>query len=381
MIDLSYLTEEEQGMIMTVLMRDIELQKAEEERIRKLESIPHSGPQFETELKSRTGEWFYEAKSRRHMDEIHGSVVILASMKQRSASLDSSLTNERAEKSSSRGSDIAIPPKPARYSEALQPQEINDAEKENLNSAVRSPRMPRHNPFNVPSPIVVKQPENNDNVSTSRDQESSKTGPIYPLKSHPAQSSPTSGGSLTSEGSSVGVRPVPKNRTFHSRCTSIQSESSSPASDALGRRAGVVPTPRRSLMRGSNSNQSDPKEQDVISQKSVVSDQVSQSAQPSRPQDGNSQQPLCDASQRSSHSSPKRESWKSPLSPTLSDASTDREIPQRSDEREDDVVLHAASVQDSSRANQSSVGPAMRPGDLSLPLSTIQIPQCLMIST
>lgn len=34
MIDLSYLTEEEQGMIMTVLMRDIELQKAEEERIR-----------------------------------------------------------------------------------------------------------------------------------------------------------------------------------------------------------------------------------------------------------------------------------------------------------------------------------------------------------
>ncbi|TNN59858.1 Synaptotagmin-like protein 2 [Liparis tanakae] len=124
MIDLSYLTEEEQGMIMTVLMRDIELQKAEEERIRKLESVPHSGPQFQTELKSRTGEWFYEAKSRRHMDEIHGSVVILASMKQRSASLDSSLRNERAKKSSSRGSDIAIPPKPARYSEALQPQEI-----------------------------------------------------------------------------------------------------------------------------------------------------------------------------------------------------------------------------------------------------------------
>lgn len=34
MIDLSHLTEEEQGVIMTVLRRDAELKKAEEERIR-----------------------------------------------------------------------------------------------------------------------------------------------------------------------------------------------------------------------------------------------------------------------------------------------------------------------------------------------------------
>lgn len=34
MIDLSHLTEEEQGVIMAVLMRDDELKKAEEERIR-----------------------------------------------------------------------------------------------------------------------------------------------------------------------------------------------------------------------------------------------------------------------------------------------------------------------------------------------------------
>lgn len=39
MIDLSHLTEEEQAMIMTVLKRDAELKKAEEERVRlKLES-------------------------------------------------------------------------------------------------------------------------------------------------------------------------------------------------------------------------------------------------------------------------------------------------------------------------------------------------------
>lgn len=34
MIDLSYLTEEEQGVIMSVMRRDAELKKAEEERIR-----------------------------------------------------------------------------------------------------------------------------------------------------------------------------------------------------------------------------------------------------------------------------------------------------------------------------------------------------------
>lgn len=34
MIDLSYLTEEEQGAIMTVLRRDADLKKAEEDRIR-----------------------------------------------------------------------------------------------------------------------------------------------------------------------------------------------------------------------------------------------------------------------------------------------------------------------------------------------------------
>lgn len=34
MIDLSHLTEEEQAMIMTVLRRDADLKKAEEERVR-----------------------------------------------------------------------------------------------------------------------------------------------------------------------------------------------------------------------------------------------------------------------------------------------------------------------------------------------------------
>lgn len=46
----------------------------------KLENIL-SGTKLDTKWKYLTGEWFYEAKSRRHMDKIHGSEIILASMK------------------------------------------------------------------------------------------------------------------------------------------------------------------------------------------------------------------------------------------------------------------------------------------------------------
>lgn len=53
----------------------------------KLEKILNSDEKLDTKWKYVTGEWFYEAKSRRHMDKIHGSEIILASMKQRNAPL------------------------------------------------------------------------------------------------------------------------------------------------------------------------------------------------------------------------------------------------------------------------------------------------------
>ncbi|XP_042343070.1 synaptotagmin-like protein 2 isoform X2 [Plectropomus leopardus] len=389
MIDLSHLTEEEQGMIMTVLRRDAELKKAEEERIRRLEKLLDNGSQSDAELKYLTGEWFYEAKSRRHMDKIHGSEIILASMKQRKAGLDGSLRMERSKTPSSQGSDGVPPPKPARCFEGLQPQKINDAEKENLNSTVRSPRTPRHNPFNRASLIVVEPPENVDDTPISRDQESSVTEPISPLKIQPAEASQTSGGSVTSEGSSVGFRPVPKKRTFLSRQTSCQLESTHLVLDTQGGSVGIVPAPRRSLQRGSSesSNQSCLKGQDEMSQKSDVSYQVSQSAQPSKPLDEISQQPLCDVSQVSSNSSVERErnlasiTRDRPATYTRSDASTDREIPQKNNARDDwtqreyeasnTVVLQTGSIQDSDGGNNSSVGGATRQEELSLPQSTV----------
>lgn len=51
---------------------------------RKLEKNLSSESESENTLKFLSGEWFYEAKSRRHTDKIHGSEIILASIKQRS---------------------------------------------------------------------------------------------------------------------------------------------------------------------------------------------------------------------------------------------------------------------------------------------------------
>ncbi|GAA6225718.1 synaptotagmin-like protein 2 [Lates japonicus] len=393
MIDLSHLTEEEQGMIMTVLRRDAELKKAEEERVRKLEKILNSGSQSDSKLKYLTGEWFYEAKSRRHMDKIHGSEIILASMKQRkAASLDGSLRIERSKTTSSRGSDIVAPPKPARCLEVLQPQEINDAEKENLNSAVCSPRTPRHNPFNRASLIVVEPPENNYDMLTSQDQVSSEKEPISPLRNQTTgEASQTSGGSITSEGSSVGFKPVPKKRTFLSRRPQL--EGNSLGSDAQVGSAGIVPTPRRSLQHGSSgsSNQSCPKSQDTAPPKIVVpvSNQVSKPAQPPGSVDQTPQQALCNVSQVSSNSSLGRE--RNPPSVTRDrpatcirgDVPTERETPQRSDERDDltqreqaavnAVILQAtsSSIQYTDRENSSSVGTATRQEELSLTQSTV----------
>lgn len=79
MIDLSFLTEEEQDTILKVLQRDAALKRTEEERVRHLpEKIKD-----DQQLKNMSGQWFYEAKAKRHRDKIHGADIIRASMRRR----------------------------------------------------------------------------------------------------------------------------------------------------------------------------------------------------------------------------------------------------------------------------------------------------------
>ncbi|KAI5193089.1 Synaptotagmin-Like Protein 2 [Manis pentadactyla] len=79
MIDLSFLTEQEQEAIMKVLQRDAALKRVDEERVRHLpEKIKD-----DQQLKNMSGQWFYEAKSKRHRDRIHGTDIIRASMRKK----------------------------------------------------------------------------------------------------------------------------------------------------------------------------------------------------------------------------------------------------------------------------------------------------------
>ncbi|OCT96359.1 hypothetical protein XELAEV_18014036mg [Xenopus laevis] len=114
MIDLSFLTEAEQEAILRVLNRDAELKKAEEERVRNLYDVVDD----DQELKYKSGQWFYEAKSKRHRDKIHGADLVRASMRKRKApsatlaELSRNYKENSSKKSwaSSVNKDVFIPP-------------------------------------------------------------------------------------------------------------------------------------------------------------------------------------------------------------------------------------------------------------------------------
>ncbi|XP_029141263.1 uncharacterized protein LOC107293602 [Protobothrops mucrosquamatus] len=79
MIDLSFLTDEEQESILKVLQRDADLKKIEEERIRDLpEKVKN-----DAQVKNMSGQWFYEAKSKRHREKIQGADIIRASIRRK----------------------------------------------------------------------------------------------------------------------------------------------------------------------------------------------------------------------------------------------------------------------------------------------------------
>ncbi|ROL54317.1 Synaptotagmin-like protein 2 [Anabarilius grahami] len=169
MIDLSYLTEEEQEMILTVLKRDAELKKLEEQRIKQLRKTERDRGR----LKYLTGEWFYETKYHRHRDRIHGSDIIRASMRQRKPvtickccqrteshrmfmsliiSIILELTQRWSEKPTcvyGEKKDVYIPPELSGLIEDLSTQSQNErVDDEAQQERQRLQIKPRQNPFN-----------------------------------------------------------------------------------------------------------------------------------------------------------------------------------------------------------------------------------------
>lgn len=214
---------------------------------------------------------------------------------------------------------------------------------------------------------------------------------------------------MTSEGSSVGFRPVPKKRTFLSRQT--KAENNGPVSLTQAGPAGIVPAPRRSLQRGSSAS-SDQSNQNIVNEttpKSELPHQEPQLDHPSKSVHENSQQPLSsNISPASSNTSEERKRKppslrrgesvdnasdqkdvrklsqpstatqnllsSSKVSSVKSDASAERKISQKCKEQDDQTQLHPAVNklihQDSEQENCSSVGTSTREGEMSLPQST-----------
>ncbi|XP_026184387.1 uncharacterized protein sytl2a isoform X1 [Mastacembelus armatus] len=110
MIDLSFLTEEEQETILTVLKRDAELKRTEEQRIQNLQKTMSD----KSQLKYLTGEWFYETKQLRHQDRIHGSDIIRASIRHTHKPLTilelSQMLKEKSSFISSENKEVFVPP-------------------------------------------------------------------------------------------------------------------------------------------------------------------------------------------------------------------------------------------------------------------------------
>ncbi|XP_045715002.1 synaptotagmin-like protein 1 [Phyllostomus hastatus] len=97
LLDLSFLTEEEQEAIAEVLNRDAHLRELEEGRVRKLRaSLADPG-----QLKILTGDWFQEARAQRHHHAHLGSDLVRASIRRKKSSrgdqaVDSSTEAEAA---------------------------------------------------------------------------------------------------------------------------------------------------------------------------------------------------------------------------------------------------------------------------------------------
>ncbi|KAM9658724.1 synaptotagmin-like protein 2 isoform 17-T21 [Trichechus inunguis] len=158
MIDLSFLTEEEQEAIMKVLQRDAALKRAEEERVRHLPEKVKDDQQ----LKNMSGQWFYEAKAKRHRDKIHGADIVRASMRKKRLQV-AELAGVKEEPE-----EDAAPTSPS--SGVVDPAStvINMSQEHTRKSAV-SPAKQRKNPFNS-----SKLPE--DHLSQQTKNEQSKNG-------------------------------------------------------------------------------------------------------------------------------------------------------------------------------------------------------------
>ncbi|KAM6291954.1 synaptotagmin-like protein 2 isoform 2-T2 [Porphyrio hochstetteri] len=278
MIDLSFLTEEEQEAIMKVLQRDAELKRAEEERVRHLPEKVKD----DVQLKNMSGQWFYEAKSKRHRDKIHGADIIRASMRRKPATL-AELSQNKSNKAknswvSNVNKEVFVPPELhgiVEHQEEQQPQLCSssktitstlDAPEERPTKAAVSPVKPRRNPFNFTAsddnlnsgesehrPAILPQLSNKEILSPSKESQpkphlgnDEAEKPKEPSVDPPDE---------TQKG--LVKRPVPKARKLiHKATAPVSQREDVPKPAKRTERINGIGTPPRGILKRSSSSSS-----------------------------------------------------------------------------------------------------------------------------
>ncbi|OWK53703.1 Synaptotagmin-like protein 2 [Lonchura striata] len=281
MIDLSFLTEEEQEAIMKVLQRDAELKRTEEERVRHLPEKVKDHVQ----LKNMSGQWFYEAKSKRHRDKIHGADIIRASMRRKPATIAEVGQNKTSKAKISWvnnvNKEVFMPPdlhgivehqEEEQQKTSLSSKEVtpvlNKPEERPVKPAVSSVRQ-RRNPFNSivsddnlnsveseDGPVIVPQLSKKETWSLSED-----SPPKSSLQNNETDKPEKPSVELSDESQKEPVkRPVPKARKLiHKAADSVSQRedlASKPAKQTE-RINGIGSPPRGILKRSSSSSSTD----------------------------------------------------------------------------------------------------------------------------
>ncbi|KAF1629923.1 Synaptotagmin-like protein 2, partial [Eudyptes filholi] len=280
MIDLSFLTEEEQEAIMKVLQRDAELKRAEEERVRHLPEKVKD----DVQLKNMSGQWFYEAKSKRHRDKIHGADIIRASMRRKPATLAEVSQNKsnKAKNSwvSNVNKEVFVPPELYGIVEHQEEEQqlksssssktitsVLDKPEERPMKAAISPVKQRRNPFNCTA--------SGDNLNSGESENRPATLPQLSKKellslSEESQSKPNLQNDETEKHKKPSVeptdesqkglvkRPVPKARKLIHKATDpvLQREDFLPKPAKRTERMNGIGTPPRGILKRSSSSSS-----------------------------------------------------------------------------------------------------------------------------
>ncbi|NWV10369.1 SYTL2 protein, partial [Ptilonorhynchus violaceus] len=279
MIDLSFLTEEEQEAIMKVLQRDAELKRAEEERVRHLPEKVKD----DVQLKNMSGQWFYEAKSKRHRDKIHGADIIRASMRRKPATIAEVGQNKTSKAKISWvnnvNKEVFVPPdlhsivehqEEQQLKPSLSSKEVNSVlnklEERPMKAAVSSVKQ-RRNPFNSTAsgenlhsgesenrPAIVPQLLKKEILSVSEE-----SPPKSNLQSDDTEKPRKPSVELTDESQKeLAKRPVPKARKLiHKAADSVsQREDFIPKPLKQTERINGIGTPPRGILKRSSSSSS-----------------------------------------------------------------------------------------------------------------------------